>query len=76
MPLERPLLQNINVPNEENGDKDHHFDKSEHSQSTEEDRPGIHKDNLNIEDDEKHRDQVELTEKRSRALRTGSIPLS
>ena len=58
-PVQRPLLEGIDVPNHENGDEAEHAPKDQlalDDHFLEDDSPRIHEDDLQIEQNEKHGD--------------------
>src|SRR6516162_8574212 len=70
MPVQRALLPEIDVSDQENGDIKHHFDEAKPprlhvaSQIFEDVRPRVEKDGLDVEENEHHGHQVELNGKR------------
>src|SRR5215213_242016 len=64
-PLEQTLLQDVDVADEEEDDERHHLDVDERAEvvrreALEDDRPRDHENQLDVEEDEDHRDEVEL----------------
>src|SRR5919202_2147609 len=66
-PLEQPLLDDVDVADQEQHHEEHHLDVDQRAQAApgggeraEDDRPGDEEDELDVEEDEDHRDQVEL----------------
>src|SRR5215207_97909 len=65
-PLEQTLLQDVDVADEEQHDERHHLDVDErgepviHDEAAEDDRPRQQEDQLDVEEDEDHRHEVEL----------------
>ena len=59
-PFQGPLLPNIDEAEDKNEKKHHHLYESEPTQLSEQDRPGIQKDGLDIEQKEHHGDQIEF----------------
>ena len=62
-PVQRPLLQGIDVSDHENGDEAKHAPKDQlalDDHFLEDDSPRVHEHDFQIEQDEKHGDQVKL----------------
>src|SRR5205085_4867380 len=66
-PLEQPLLDDVDVADQEQHDEEHHLDVDQRAQVSarggeraEDDGPRDEEDQLDVEEDEDHRDQVEL----------------
>jgi hypothetical protein len=64
-PIECALLDDVNVPDEQQCDEDHHLDVNEvaiaaRRKCFEDDCPGNQKNYFNVEEDEEHRNQVKL----------------
>src|SRR5580765_3908180 len=59
-PLERALLEQIQVADEQDGDEQHHLDQAVEPETAECDRPRVEEHRLDVEQDEQHRDEVEL----------------
>ena len=62
-PVQRPLLEGIDVPNHENGYEAEHAPKDQlalDDHFLEDDCPGVHEHDFQIEQNEKHGDQVKL----------------
>src|SRR5205085_2405378 len=66
-PLEQAFLPDIDVADQEQGDEQHHLDEDDGAQLSaggreraEDDRPRHQEDQLDVEEDEDHRDQIEL----------------
>src|SRR5438105_2868510 len=57
-PVERALLNNPNISNDQNTEEHQHFDKSEEGELLENDGPRKKKNRLHIEDHEQDRDNV------------------
>src|SRR6476660_9444383 len=60
VPLERTLAPDVDEPEREHRDEDHHLDEPEHAEAAEQQRPGIQEDHLDVEDDEEDGGEVEL----------------
>src|SRR5688572_30482110 len=58
-PLERALAPDVDVGDGENGDEDQELDETEPAQLLEHDRERVEEDDLDVEEDEEHRRQVE-----------------
>src|SRR5690349_12697653 len=54
IPLQRAFSPGIHIGNDEQSNKDHHFNQSNHPDLGEYDGPRIEKDHFNVEDDEQH----------------------
>src|SRR5665648_579138 len=60
VPLEPAAAPLVHERHGDQRDEGHHGDDAEHPEHLEGDRPGVHEDDLDVEDDEAHRDQVVL----------------
>src|SRR5437899_544256 len=60
IPVESAAPPHIGVRDEHGADEQHHLDEPEQAQRVERHRPRVEEDDLNVEDDEQHRGQVEL----------------
>src|SRR5580765_6388037 len=59
-PLQRPLLQEVQVAGEQDDDEQHHLDEAIEPQPVESDRPRVEEHRLDVEQDEQHGHHVEL----------------
>ena len=60
MPVERALLPEIKVTDQEDGDIEEHLHKAKPLQFTKNESPGVEEDGLDVEENEDHGDEVEL----------------
>src|SRR3569833_3375123 len=60
VPLQTTATPDIGVRDEDGDDEEHHFDETEHPEVVEGDRQRIEENDLDVENDEKHRRQVVL----------------
>src|SRR5205823_1216152 len=60
VPVQAPCLPDVHIGDEDEGDEHHHLDEAEQPEAAELHRPGEQEDRLDVEDDEQHRDDVEL----------------
>src|SRR5919197_2559375 len=59
-PIEPALLPHVHVGHEHEPDEHHHLDQTEQSERSNRDGPREEEDGLDVEDDEQHRNDVEL----------------
>src|SRR3972149_4443574 len=59
-PFQAALLPDIQEADQEDPEEEDHFHQPEKSQAIQDNRPGIQEHDLDVEDNEQHRDQVEL----------------
>src|SRR5262245_20658960 len=60
VPLERALAPDVDEPEREDEEEDHHLDEPEDAEPAEQERPRIEEDDLDVEDDEEDGGEVEL----------------
>src|ERR1700744_1474666 len=60
IPFQAAAAPDVGVRDEHSDDEGDHLDQPEHTELTERHRPGVEKDDLDVEDDEQHRGQVVL----------------
>src|SRR5215217_8302462 len=60
VPVQAATSPDVGVGDEHGGDEDDHLDQPEDAERVVRDGPGIEEDDLDVEDDEEHRDQVVL----------------
>src|SRR5450830_1856968 len=60
IPVERALPPDVDIPGEQQGHEEHHLHESGPSESAERHRPGIQEGHFDVEEEEDHRDEVEL----------------
>jgi hypothetical protein len=59
VPIQNALSPHIDEPHNEHSHEGEHLKEREHTHLLEDDRPGVHEDNFDIEEDEEHRYEVE-----------------
>src|SRR5579859_4500565 len=59
-PFQGPFFDDVEVPDEENRDEYDHFDEAEPAKLSKRHRPRIEEDCFDVENDEKHRDEIEF----------------
>src|SRR5262245_9925864 len=60
VPLERALAPDVDEPEREDEEEDHHLDEPEDAEPAEEERPRVEEHHLDVEDDEEDGGEVEL----------------
>src|SRR6478672_5780871 len=60
VPLQSAAAPHVGVGDEDRADEQDHLDEAEQPELVERDGPGVEEDDLDVEDDEEHRGQVEL----------------
>src|SRR5205807_1710197 len=71
LPLERALPPHVHVRDDEDDDEEQELDESEPGEGVQDDRERIQEDDLDVEDDEEHRRQVEADREALLARRPG-----
>src|SRR5215213_380164 len=69
-PPQSPPVPDVDIPDDEDDQEDHHLDETEQRKLVEEDRPGEQENGLDVENDEKHRDQV-VANRKTMIMREG-----
>src|SRR6266545_4927661 len=69
VPVQTAAAPHVGVRDEHGADEQHHLDEPEQAQRVERHRPRVQEDDLDVEDDEQHRGQVELDRKPAAADR-------
>src|SRR5688572_1726788 len=71
VPLQPAAAPDVGVRDEDRADEQDHLDEAEQAELAEGDGPRVEEDDLDVEDDEQHRGQVELDREATAADRLG-----